>query len=581
MRKKALGRWREYTWAEYAERTARVGLGLLELGVEPGDCVAVHGENRPAWLLADLGVQGIGARTVGVYPTSPAAEVEHVLGHSGAVVAVVEDQEQLDKALAVRHRLPCLRAIVVVDPSGLRRFSDPMVTTFAELEALGRRRPVGEFEERVGAVAPSQVAIVVYTSGTTGPPKGAMLTHANLLAGVGGLAGGARVDLGPDDDVLSYLPLCHVAERTVSVVNALALGYVVNFPERPETVLTDLAEVQPTFFLGVPRTWERFLAAVETRARDASTLKRASYRFWLARGRTVAARRTAGARAGPVYLLGWLLLYRGIRRELGLGRVRHAICGAAPVAPGVLERFWALGVPVREAYGLTEAGLATVNRPGRVRIGTVGTAAPGVELRIAKDGEILLRGPAVFVGYLGDPEASAAAVDGQGWLHTGDVGTVDADGCLTVTDRKKDIMITAGGKNISPTEIESKLKASPYIREAVVVGDGRPYLTALIGIELATVGDWASRQGIAFTTYADLASKPAVRALVEDWVEQVNGGLARAEAVKRFELLPRELDQDEDEVTATQKVKRKAVAERYAGLIEGLYRPQEPTLASR
>jgi long-chain acyl-CoA synthetase len=572
LRKKSLGRWRTYTWKEYADRASRIGRGLLALGVDTGDTVAVHSENRVAWLLCDLGIQGIGAVTVGVYPTSPAAEVEYLLGHSESKVVIVEDQEQLDKTLAVRDRLPALTKIVLVDTSGLHGFSDPMVMTLAELEALGGERPEAEFGERVGRIDETWVAVIVYTSGTTGPPKGAMLTHYNLLAAASATARAFGVAAG--DEVVSYLPLCHIAERLISVVNAVALGYVVNFPESPNTVPQDLAEIQPTFFLGVPRVWEKYLASVEIRMEDASRLKRANYRYWMKVGRKLAARRMRGGSPGGLrYFLAWLFLFRSVRRKLGLGRVREAVSGAAPIAPQVLEWFWAIGVPVREGYGQTEGtALGTLNPRDDVRIGTVGKPLIGLEVRIAPDGEILLRSPAVFAGYLKNDKATAETVDGDGWLHTGDVGTLDADGYLTITDRKKDIIITAGGKNISPAEIENKLKVSPYVKEAIVIGDRRKYLVALIGIELDTVGNWASKHGVPFTTYGDLSSKPEVIALVQQAVDEVNLDLAQVETIKRFALLPRELDQEEGELTATQKVKRAAIAAEFEPLIEGLYR---------
>jgi long-chain acyl-CoA synthetase len=573
LRKKELGRWREYTWEDYVTRAARIGLGLLELGVEPGDRVAVHSDNRPAWLLADMGIQGIGAVTVGIYPTSPAAEVEYLLSHSEAVVLVAEDEEQLDKAMAVRHKLPRLRHIVVVDTRGVRDLDDPLLLTFAQLEELGARRAVEEWRERVAGLRPDDPAVIVYTSGTTGPPKGAMISHANLMAAA--RIFGTVLETRPDDEVLSYLPLCHIAERLTSSIDALAAGYVVNFGEGGESFTTDLQEVQPTVFLGVPRVWEKMLAGIQIRMNDASRLKRVLYRFWVKQGARLARKRMRGGLNlfdRLVYGLGRLMLFRSLRRKLGLGRVRVALSGAAPVAPQVLEFFWALGVPVREGYGQTEgSALATFTPNDDVRIGTVGRALPGVEVTTAEDGEILVRGPGVFLGYFRNEEATREAVDAEGWLHTGDVGVLDDDGYLTITDRKKDIIITAGGKNISPSEIENRLKVSPYIREAVVVGDRRKYLTALIGIEADTVGDWATRRRIGYTTYHDLTTKPEVRELVQEVVDDVNTELAQVETIKRFQLLPKELDHEDGELTATQKVKRAAIADEFADLIEAMY----------
>jgi long-chain acyl-CoA synthetase len=570
LRSKTLGRWEELTWAHYADRAGRIGLGLRALGIKPGDRIAIHSENRSEWLLADLGAQGIGAVTVGIYPTSPAAEVEYLLAHSESRVVVVEDQEQLDKALEVRNRLPALERIVIIDTAGLRGFTDPQVLTFAELEVLGAQQPAADYTGTVATLDPEAVAIIVYTSGTTGPPKGAMLTHRNVLAAAEHVA--PAWGAVPQDEVLSYLPLCHVAERLSSLIMALGYGYVVNFPESASTMATDIVEIQPTFFLGVPRVWEKLMATAEIRIQDASRLKRLVYRFFMTRGKRTAARRLAGGRPGLGYVIGWLFVYRQLRRKMGLARVRVAISGAAPIAPQVLEWFWALGITVREVYGQTEGtGLATANPPGGVRMGTVGPRLPAVELRLADDGEILVRSPGVFAGYHKNPEATAETVDAEGWLHSGDVGTLDADGYLTITDRKKDIIITAGGKNISPSEIENKLKLSPYIREAVVIGDRRPFLTALLGIELDTVRNWATRQGLAFTTYADLSAKPEIRALLQDWVDHVNAELAQVETVKRFAMIPRELDHEEGELTATQKVKRAAISRMFEAEIEALY----------
>jgi long-chain acyl-CoA synthetase len=575
LRKKHLGIWKQYSWGEYLDRVVRVGCGLLELGVGPGDKVAIASENRPAWLFADLGIQGIGAVTVGIYPTSPAAEVEYLLEHSESVVLFAEDEEQLDKALEVRHKLTKLRTIVVVDPRGVKQLDDPMIVTLAQLEELGTRRDPDEWFARAAELKPGDIGVIVYTSGTTGPPKGAMLRQSNLIA-VGSSIGDVFGGVSEKDEVLSYLPLCHIAERLFSIIDALSIGWVVNFGEGGESFVMDLREVQPTVFLGVPRVWEKMLAAVQIRLSDASRIKRANANFWLARGRTLAAKRMRG-RLSPldrlVAGLGWLFLYRSIREKLGMSRIKVALSGAAPIAPQVLEFFWSIGVPVREGYGQTEnTAMATLTPAGDIRLGSVGRPLPGVEVRVAGDGEILTRSSGVFAGYFKNDAATAETVDADGWLHTGDVGYLDDDGHLHITDRKKDIIITAGGKNISPSEIENKLKVSPYVREAVVIGDRRKYLVALIGIEPDTVGDWATRRRISFTTYRDLTEKPEVRELVQEVVDAVNRELAQVETLKAFALIPKELDQEEGELTATQKVKRRAIEQEFAPLIEGLYR---------
>jgi long-chain acyl-CoA synthetase len=351
----------------------------------------------------------------------------------------------------------------------------------------------------------------------------------------------------------------------------------VSFGGGGESLVSDLREVQPTVFIGVPRVWEKMLATVEIRMADASWLKRRTYAYWIARGRMLARKRLSGQpwtwRDRVGYALGWLFLYRPLRERLGMARVRAAGSGAAPIAPQVLEFFWALGIPVQEGYGQTEGtALATFNPPGRCRIGTVGIPVPGCEVCIADDGEVLVRSKGVFAGYYRNPDATRETIDAEGWLHSGDVGVLDAEGYLTITDRKKDLIITSGGKNISPSWIENKLKVSPWVREAIVIGDRRKYLTALIGIELDTVGDWATRRRLAFTTYRDLSEQPEVRRLIADWVEEVNRDLAQVEQIKKFELLPKELDHEEGELTATQKVKRRAIASRFEDLVEGLYR---------
>jgi long-chain acyl-CoA synthetase len=578
LRSKELGRWVETTWSGYAERVARIAAGLRELGVQPGDKVSVHSENRIEWLLTDLAVQGMGAVTVGIYPTSPAEEVEYLLSHSESVALVTEDEEQFDKAMAVRDRLPSLRSIVVMDPRGidLDSHAHADVLSFAALEERGAAHADALDQQRraVEALDPDAAAIIVYTSGTTGPPKGAMLSHRNLLAvaETASLAYGA----GRDDEVLSYLPLCHIAERLVSCISALHGGYVVNFGEGGPSFGIDMHEVQPTFFLGVPRVWEKMMASIEIRVADASRLKRGTYHLATRLAGPAAQRRMRGQQTALDrlrYAVAWLLAFRSLRDKLGLGRIRVALSGAAPIAPQVLEFFWTMGVPIREAYGQTEnSALCTFMPADDVRLGTVGKPAPGCELRIAPDGEILTRSAGVFLGYFKNPEATAETVDAEGWLHTGDIGVLDDDGYLHITDRKKDIIITAGGKNISPSEIENKLKVSPFVREAIVIGDRRKYLTALVGIEFDTVGDWATRHRIPYTTYEDLSRKPEVVELVQGVVDEVNTELAQVETVKRFTLLPKELDAEEGELTATQKVKRAALSEQFSELIEAMYR---------
>jgi len=432
---------------------------------------------------------------------------------------------------------------------------------------------------------PEDVMTLIYTSGTTGPPKGAMLTVGNVEFAITTLVHGGGFCSPPPthrDLSLSYLPLCHVAERIFTTWFNAESGIQVNFAESIETVQANLREVQPTVLFGVPRIWEKILAGVNLRVANASPLKRAVYRvgMWLADGiastlvRT-GGRHTAGSRVR--YAVGWVLLFRALRDRIGMRKVRYAASGAAPIAPEVLRFFMGLGVPMHEVYGMTEnTAVATANRPGRIKLGTVGEPHPGIELRIDEHtGEILTRHPGVFAGYWNKPEATAAALDADGWLHTGDVGEWVDGTHVRITDRLKDIIITSGGKNIAPSEIENALKASPYIKEAVVFGDRRPYLTALVGIEPDTVGDWAQRRGIAYTTYRDLSEKPPVLELVQRIIDDVNARFAPVEQVKRFRMLPKELDHEDGELTATQKVKRAALGRMFADLVESMYRDGE------
>lgn len=569
-----LGVWVNHTWSEYAARAARVGMALKELGLQSGDRLAIHSENRPEWLFADIGAQGIGAAPVGIYPTSPATEVEYLMAHSEASVLIVEDEEQLDKILAVRQRLPLLRHIVVIDErTTMHHLDDPQILTFDQLEDMGRGIEARWLDE-VNRLDPDGVALIVYTSGTTGPPKGAMLSHRNLVAAANTFNQAFESDRG--DEVLSYLPLCHIAERLSSAINALRVGYVVNFGRGGEFFAKDLRDVQPTIFLGVPRVWEKMAATVEIRMSDASRLKRSLYHLAVRRGR-VHARDLMDGRSSflsrAVSKLLWLLVFRSLRDKLGLRRVRVALSGAAPIAPQLLEFFWAIGVQVREGYGQTEnTAVATYTPANDVRLGKVGKALPGVEIRIDETGEILTRSACNFAGYLKNPDATAETLDPDGWLRTGDVGELDAAGFLTITDRVKDLIITAGGKNISPSEIENQLKVSPYVREAIVIGDKRRFLVALIGIELDTVGDWAARRGLPYTTYTDLSSKPEVTQLIGEVVDHANRDLARVEQIKEFRLLVRELDHEGGELTATQKVKRRSIETEFADQIEEMYR---------
>jgi long-chain acyl-CoA synthetase len=585
MREKDFGIWQEVTWAEYWDSARTVAHALLALGIEPGDRVAIHAENRKEWLVTDVATVAVRAATVGLYPTNPASEVGYLLHHSGARVLVAEDQEQVDKVLAVLDDCPDLERIVYLEPRGIRhRYRHPKLMCWDDLVLMGvahRDAHPDALDERMADARPDDIATVIYTSGTTGPPKGAMLSVSNVDFAIRSLVDGGGFTSpppGPSDLLLSYLPLCHVAERIFTTWFNAGAGTQVNFAESIATVQANLREVQPTVLFGVPRIWEKILAGVSIRLASASPLKRLNARVWLAVARRIGDTlvRTGGTHTLAtrlMYAAGWLFFYRALRERIGVGRVRYAASGAAPIAPDVLRFFMGIGVPMHEVYGMTEnTAVATGNQPGRIKLGTVGEPQQGVELRIDElTGEILTRHPGTFVGYFRDPAATAAALTEDGWLHTGDIGEWVDGTHVRITDRAKDIMITAGGKNVAPSQIENELKASPYIKEAILVGDRRAYLGALIGIEPDTVGEWAQRRGLAYTTYRDLSGKPEVRALVQSIVDGVNERRAPVEHVKRFRMLPKELDHEDGELTATQKVKRAAIAGLFADLVEEMY----------
>ncbi len=585
MREKEFGVWQGVTWASYWDTVLTVGHALLALGVEPGDRVAIHSENRREWLFGDVATMAVRAMTVGLYPTNPPAEVGYLLSHSGAKVLIAEDQEQVDKALAVIDQCPDLDRIVYIEPRGIRyRYDHPKLLAWEDLLKLGaehRAAHPGAVEERMAAATPDDIATLIYTSGTTGPPKGAMLSVSNVEFAVETLVHGGGFTSpppGPKDLILSYLPLCHVAERIFTTWFNAGAGVQVNFAESIATVQPNLREVQPTILFGVPRIWERILASVTIGLRNASVLKRTNAKLWLGAANWIGSTlvRTGGRHTVAtrlVYALGWVFFFRALRERIGMRRVRYASSGAAPIAPEVLKFFMGIGVAMHEVYGMTEnTAIATANRPGRVKLGTVGEPHPGVELKIDPEtGEILTRHRGTFVGYFRDAEATAKTITPEGWLHTGDVGEMVGGTHVKITDRAKDILITSGGKNIAPSEIENALKASPFIKEAIVIGDRRPYLVALIGIELETVANWAQRRGIVFTTYRDLSEKPEVITLVQDIVNDVNSRFATVEQIKKFRMLPKELDHEDGELTATQKVKRSAIGKLFDDLVEEMY----------
>ena len=571
LRVKELGRWREITWAEYAERVSSVGRALAQRGVGPGDRVAIVCDNRPEWIITDLAVQGIGAATVGVFVTSPAAEVAELLRRSRVKVAIVEDEEQLDKFLETRDTTG-IECIAVIDTRGIRHLAPPAMS-FEELEALGRPEavahrgdPLDGWRDRVASLPPDGVATVVFTPGTTGTPKGVLLTHANLVAAAD--AGVAALGLSPRDEIVSSLPLCEIAERALTVAQAIRAGATVNFGEGGESLVNDLREVQPTVLLGAPRVRERMRADIDADLRTADVVKRKAVAWSLASGR----RSLDGGRRGRARGIGDFAVARPLRRRLGLAKVRLALSATAPCRAALVEWWWALGLPLREAYGLTEtAGFVTIGTGYELRPGRAGVAVAGVEVRIADEGEVLVRGPVVFSGYLDDPAATTQARDAHGWLHTGDIGELDADGHLAIVDRIKDIVITSGGHRAAPRPIERHLEASPYVHTAIVVGDRRPCLGALLVIDATAVGDWAAGHDVPYTTPRSLAERPEVHDLLAGWVGEVNAALDELDRVECFALLGSQLSHDEGAVTATSKVRRGPAAERYRALVDAMY----------
>jgi long-chain acyl-CoA synthetase len=576
MREKRLGIWRAVSWSDYGERAKRVGLGLVALGLRPRDVVSIIADNCPEWLYTDMGTIAVGGVTNGIYTTDAPRQVEYIVNDSGTRFFFAENEEQLDKILESRANCPGLVKIFVFDMEGLHGFQDPQVMPFEALLDLGARydqEHPGAFDTMVEIARPEDLAILVYTSGTTGPPKGAMLSHRNILFQI------AYADyitaLREGDQQLSFLPLCHIAERTVTVFNPLKTGATVNFAESIDTVPDNLREVAPALFFAVPRIWEKFYSAVALRMRDATWPGRLAYRWAIGVGTRLAEDRLAGRRSSLarrlVFQLADFLVLDNVKRSMGLHRARGTATGAAPIAPELIKWYMALGIDMREVYGQTEnCGLATAMPPERIKLGTVGTARPDTEVRISPQGEILLKGPHVFMGYYKNPQKTAETIV-DGWLHTGDVGVMDADGFVRITDRMRDIIITAGGKNVTPSEIENQLKFSPYISDAVVIGDQRKFLSCLVMIDHETVAQFAQERNVPFTNFASLCRAKEVQDLIAGEIERVNKQLARVETIKSFRLIEQILTAEDEELTPTMKLKRAFVNKKYKDVIDAMY----------
>ncbi|MCX5874264.1 MAG: long-chain fatty acid--CoA ligase [Deltaproteobacteria bacterium] len=577
LRYKYLGIWRDITWSDYLQNVRRICLGLVSLGLEKGDRVAVIGENRPEWLYSDIATMAARGVTVGVYTTSSTSQCEYVVEHSGAKFYIGEDEEQLDKALEFRKNTPELKKIIIMDSKGLTRFSDPMVMTFSDLLKLGEsveEKNPNLFDQLIGKATLDDLALVIYTSGTTGPPKGAMLSHRNVSWTTRSI--GAAIPIFEYDELLSFLPLSHIAERMFSVFLPIRFGYTVNFVESTDTIQANFQEISPTVIFAVPRIWEKYYSTIRIKMANATWFKKMAYGIAEKISLQYGKRRFQPGGA-PLYLkalrsiVNALIFYK-LRERLGFERVRLAVSGAAPISPNVLKYFHGIGVSLREVYGQTEgSGPTCIHQGDNIELGNVGPPLPGVEVKIAYDGEILVKGGNVFMGYYKNPKATLETLV-DGWLCSGDVGELDNKGFLKITDRKKDLIITAGGKNIAPQNIENQLKFSPYINDAIVIGDRLKFLSALIVLDEENVVQFAQDHKIPFTTYESLTKAPDIIELIDHEIQEVNKTLSHVETIKKFRIVPKKLYEEDGEVTPTMKVKRRHVNKNFGDLIKEMYK---------
>jgi long-chain acyl-CoA synthetase len=578
LRAKHLGIWHETTWATYLDQVKQFSLGLRALGLDLGDKLAIIGDNRPVTVIAELAAQAAGAASVGLFQDAVPREIGYVVHDADARFAVVEDQEQVDKLLELRAQLPRLAKIVYYDHRGLRHYDrgDGLLLSFAEVMQLGRAQATEHpdaFEATIAEGRGDDLAILCYTAGATGSPRGAMLSHTNLLAVVESLVALDPAQAG--DDYVSFLPSGWILEQVMGLATQLVTGQVLNFPEAPETVQENIREIGPRRMLAAPRIWENLVSQVTVGMHDASWLKRRVYEWALRIGYARLDGRATSPLSRVRYGLAERLVFFPLRDHLGLRRLRHAYTGGAALGADSFRFFRALGVNLKQVYGQAEiAGVSVVHRDGGVHAETVGKPLDGTDLRISDEGEILSRSAGLFLGYHNNPAATAAAVR-DGWLRSGDAGRIDDQGQLIVLDRLQDVMKLADGSTFAPQYIENKLKFSPYVKEAVALGRDRPYVTALLNIDMANVGKWAELHGSAYTTYSDLAANPRVNELIAEHVARINTALPPGAAVRRFVLLHKELDADDEEVTRTRKVRRVTIAERYRDLIDALYGSDE------
>lgn len=578
MRHKEYGLWREISWKEYYEHSAFVAHALINLGIESGDFVGIIGENCPEWLYMDMGIQMAGARTVGIYTTNAWPQVQYILKHSACKILFAENEEQVDKWLQIRDSLNGLQYVIYWDKKGLERIKDPQLLFFDDLLEKGKKsyqtRPDLHLP-RVEKVKPDDLAMLVYTSGTTGKPKGAMLTSKNVMWVSNALKAVGDELINEKDQTMSFLPLCHIFERMFSVYLPLAIGNIINFAESMDTIAQNLTEIRPTVGYAVPRVWEKFQSRILIRMGDAPWLNRKVFNIAIKVGNRYTEKKLQNKKISTGLKLArfftyWSVLYP-LKYMVGMNKMRFALSGAAPISPKVMKFFHMLGITMVEGYGMTEtSAIITIALPTHFKLGSVGRPMEGAEVKLSEEGEILVRHPGVISGYYKNPEATAKALK-DGWLHTGDMGEMDEEGFLKIVDRKKDIIITAGGKNIAPQKIESKLKASPYINDAIVIGDKRKFLSAIIVLDEENINKYARDKKIQYSAYAELAGHPDIRKLIETEVKAVNKELARVENLRKFTILDKRLYVEDGEVTPTMKVKRKSINEQYHDLIEKMY----------
>ena len=577
MREKDRGIWQGWTWRDYEEHVRDFALGLASLGFKRGDRLSVIGDNRPRLYTAQLAAQCLGGVSVPAYQDSIAKELAYVWNHADVSVIVAEDQEQVDKVVALRDQLPTLRWVIYDDPRGMLEYKHAWLKSFADVVALGRAQASTDperFEREIEQGTGDDIAFVCYTSGTTGNPKGAMISHKNGIETARMAVQTETFRL--DDDYLAYLPMAWMGDAFYTLVMSLYVGFTVNCPESPETVQRDLRELGPTQLLAPPRIWENMLTGVLVRANDAGPLKRRVFEYFRGVAERVEILRAEGK---PVplglritYALGEFFVYGPVRDQLGVRRTRFALTGGAPLGPDTFRFFRSIGVNLKQVYGSTETtGLVSLQPSTEANPTTVGRPCKGIEVRIADRGEVLVRGGSIFRGYLKNEEATREVIDKDGWFHTGDAGFVDPQGHLVIIDRAKDVGAVADGTPFAPQFVENKLKFSPYIREAVAFGDERPFVTAMVAIDMNTVGTWAERRSIPYTSYMDLSQKPEVGALIRDEIAKINETLPASTKIRRFLLLTKDLEADDAEMTRTRKVRRRYVAEKYAAVIEAFY----------